>query len=62
MIPLTSSSRPSVGELIDKITILRIKSARFHDAAKLHNVNCELALLEQTFARGGHRFQRLSIT
>ncbi len=35
----------SAGELIDKLTILRVKAARI-DAAKLANVNKELALLE----------------
>ena len=38
----------SPGELLDKITILRIKSARLRDAAKLANVQRELSLLEQT--------------
>ena len=37
----------SPGELLDKITILRIKSARIGDAAKLANVRLELGLLEQ---------------
>jgi len=37
----------SPGELLDKITILRIKSARIGDAGKLGNVRRELALLEQ---------------
>jgi hypothetical protein len=37
----------SPGELLDKITILRIKSARIADAGKLANVRRELALLEQ---------------
>ena len=41
----------SPGELLDKITILRIKAARMSDAAKLENVRHELALLEQTWAR-----------
>jgi hypothetical protein len=36
----------SPGELLDKITILRIKSARIADAAKLANVRLELGLLE----------------
>ena len=36
----------SPGELLDKITILRIKSARIADAAKLANVRRELGLLE----------------
>lgn len=34
------------GELIDKITILEIKSERIHDAHKLRNVRAELATLE----------------
>jgi hypothetical protein len=37
----------SPGELLDKITILRIKSLRLSDAAKLVNVRRELGLLEQ---------------
>jgi Family of unknown function (DUF6165) len=36
----------SPGELIDKITILHIKSARIEDAGRLANVRRELALLE----------------
>ena len=39
----------SPGELLDKITILRIKVARIQDAAKLANVRLELSLLEQTW-------------
>ena len=39
----------SPGELIDKITILEIKSQRMTDAAKLHNVRTELALLTDTW-------------
>jgi len=39
----------SPGELIDKITILEIKSARMTDAAKLHNVRTELNLLMETW-------------
>jgi uncharacterized protein YukE len=41
----------SPGELLDKITILRIKSERIGDAQKLQNVRRELALLEQTWRR-----------
>jgi len=40
----------SFGELIDKITILEIKSERIPDAAKLVNVRRELELLETTWA------------
>jgi hypothetical protein len=39
----------SPGELIDKITILEIKSQRMTDAAKLHNVRTELTLLSETW-------------
>ncbi len=39
----------SPGELLDKITILRIKAERMSDAAKLANVRLELELLEQTW-------------
>jgi len=40
----------SPGELLDKITILRIKSRRMSDPLKLHNVRLELAALEDTWA------------
>jgi len=36
----------STGELLDKITILRIKSERIADPAKLENVHRELAVLD----------------
>ncbi len=39
----------SPGELLDKITILRIKSARIEDAARVANVRRELALLEHNW-------------
>ena len=39
----------SPGELLDKITILRIKEARILDADKLANVKLELGMLEQTW-------------
>jgi len=39
----------SPGELIDRITILEIKSQRITDPAKLHNVRTELALLTDTW-------------
>jgi hypothetical protein len=38
-----------VGELIDKITILEIKSERIKDPAKLENVRRELGLLQATW-------------
>jgi hypothetical protein len=40
----------SIGELIDKITILEIKSERIRDAAKVANVRAELDLLVATWA------------
>jgi hypothetical protein len=43
----------SPGELLDKITILRIKVARIQDAGKLANVKLELALLEDTWRASG---------
>ena len=39
------------GELIDKITILRIKSERIEDEAKLKNVRTELDILNATLAK-----------
>ena len=43
----------SPGELLDKITILRIKAARMKDPDKVANVKHELALLEQTWKDSG---------
>jgi DNA polymerase IIIc chi subunit len=43
----------SPGELLDKITILRIKAARISDPTKLHNVRLELELLEHTWRDSG---------
>jgi len=43
----------SPGELLDKITILRIKVARIHEATKLANIRLELSLLEQTWKDSG---------
>ncbi len=40
----------SFGELIDKITILEIKSQQIRDQAKLANVRTELDLLSATWA------------
>lgn len=50
----------SPGELIDKITILEIKSERMTDPAKLHNVRTELALLNATW--GASPFSRTDIS
>jgi hypothetical protein len=43
----------SPGELLDKITILRIKAARITDIAKIGNVRLELDLLEKTWRDSG---------
>jgi Family of unknown function (DUF6165) len=43
----------SPGELLDKITILRIKSERIDDPHKLANVRLELGLLERTWKESG---------
>ncbi len=43
----------SPGELLDKITILRIKAARMREAAQLRNVGEELALLTETWRASG---------
>ena len=43
----------SPGEMLDKITILRIKAARMSDAGKVANVKHELALLEKTWRDSG---------
>jgi hypothetical protein len=44
----------SPGELLDKITILRIKSQRMSDPAKLSNVRLELYALEQTWGASAY--------
>lgn len=41
----------SLGEVVDKITILQIKSERLSDAEKLKNVNNELAILTEALNR-----------
>jgi hypothetical protein len=50
----------SPGELLDKITILRIKAQRMRDAAKLANVRLELELLERTWATLGTATQSVA--
>ena len=51
----------SPGELIDKITILEIKSARMSDAAKLKNVRTELALLNETWRASAYAATDISV-
>jgi hypothetical protein len=46
----TVAAEISFGELIDKITILSIKSRRISDTEKLKNVRIELASLQETCA------------
>ncbi len=43
------SAEISVGEFLDKVTILEIKSERITDPAKLENVHKELSILRQTW-------------
>ncbi|HEX2228460.1 MAG TPA: DUF6165 family protein [Candidatus Binatia bacterium] len=43
----------SPGELLDKITILRIKAERILDAQKLANVSLQLELLEKSWQDSG---------
>jgi hypothetical protein len=43
----------SPGEMLDKITILRIKAARMSDPQKVANVKHELSLLEKTWRDSG---------
>jgi hypothetical protein len=50
----------SIGELIDKITILEIKSVHIGDPAKLANVRKELDLLNTTWA--AHAASKVDIT
>lgn len=47
------STPMSVGELLDKITILEIKSDKIKDADKLKNINHELQLLSKTWQDTG---------
>jgi hypothetical protein len=47
----------SPGEVLDKITILEIKSERMNDPEKVANVRTELALLQETWASAVSRDQ-----
>jgi paraquat-inducible protein B len=44
----------SPGELLDKITILRIKSQRMSDPQKVQNVRAELAALQETWSSSAY--------
>jgi hypothetical protein len=50
----------SPGELVDKITILEIKSARMTDAAKLANVRTELTMLQDTWRTSAYASQDIT--
>jgi hypothetical protein len=50
----------SVGELLDKITILQIKSERIADVTKLANVRHELGLLSETWRQQELRGDEIS--
>jgi hypothetical protein len=50
----------SPGELIDKITILRIKSRRIADPRKLANIHAELEALLSTWR--GHPYSRQDVS
>jgi hypothetical protein len=43
-----------LGDVVDKITILRIKARRIADPAKVANVRRELDVLEAAWAAAGH--------
>ena len=43
----------SIGELVDKVTILNIKQREISDPAKLANIRAELAALSQVCADAG---------
>ena len=49
----------SPGELLDKITILRIKAQRMSDPVKLSNVRLELRTLEETW--GASTYAKIDI-
>ncbi len=51
---MTQISAPvSVGELLDKMAILQIKSERIEDPAKVANVRRELEVLDRTWQASG---------
>ena len=49
----------SPGELLDKITILQIKSERIDDSAKLANVNRELEMLTRVWEQSVESDERI---
>jgi hypothetical protein len=45
----------SIGEFLDKLTILQIKSERINDPAKKRNIDHELEVLERTWQQFGYQ-------
>jgi hypothetical protein len=68
--PLSTASEPAMsadilvpispGELVDKITILQIKSDRMTDPVKVANVRTELGLLQSTWQSSAYATQDIS--
>jgi len=54
------SAEISVGEFLDKITILEIKSERIKDPAKLENIHKELNTLRATWANSSFSQQDIA--
>ncbi|WP_017940888.1 MULTISPECIES: DUF6165 family protein [unclassified Thioalkalivibrio] len=52
-IPGTITVEVGAGELLDKITILKIKNERIDDAEKLRNIRHELDVLQETWVQAG---------
>ena len=55
------SAEISVGEFLDKITILEIKSERIDDSAKLENIHKELNTLRKTWAASPFSQQDIAV-
>jgi hypothetical protein len=51
----------SIGELIDKITILEIKAARIREPAKLEHITRELDLLTNTWLTSGQASAEIGV-
>lgn len=47
----------SIGEFLDKLTILQIKSERVSDKTKLKNVRKELQILETAWGKSGRKLE-----
>lgn len=51
----TIQVQTSIGEFLDKLTILRIKQERINDPAKLANIRRELGVLQDIWQAFGYR-------